>query len=139
MQLTVPSWPFLPTPPRRALLDGVIRLSCRIDVQQDVRRVLGPVLPESHEAYRWAGLSCASQRLCIEERIWHRVKLVLGASGQAKPTCPALAANPASQTSLASRLCPPASLAHELYGTTRMLLAVLDRQQLAEVCVVSPS
>jgi hypothetical protein len=63
---------------RRALLDGVIRLSCRIDVQQDVRRVLGPVPPESHEAY---------------------------------------------------------SLAHELYGTTRMLLAVLDRRQLAEVCV----
>lgn len=39
-------------PRRRALLDGVIRLSCRIDVQQDVRRVLGPVPPESHEAYR---------------------------------------------------------------------------------------
>lgn len=34
-------------------------------------------------------------------------------------------------------LLPPASLAHELYGTTRMLLAVLDRRQLAEVCVVS--
>lgn len=64
---------------RRAVLDGVIRLSCRTDVQQDVRRVLGPVPPESHEAY---------------------------------------------------------SLAHELYGTTRMLLAVLDRQQLAEVCQV---
>ncbi|EFN59718.1 expressed protein [Chlorella variabilis] len=62
---------------RRALLDGVIRLSCRNDVQQDVRRVLGAVPPESHEAY---------------------------------------------------------SLAHELYGTTRMLLAVLDRQQLEEVC-----
>jgi hypothetical protein len=64
---------------RRALLDGVIRLSCRTDVQQDVRRVLGRVPPESHEAY---------------------------------------------------------SLAHELYGTTRMLLAVLGRQQLAEVCQV---
>lgn len=42
-------------PFRRALLDGVIRLSCRIDVQQDVRRVLGPVPPESHEAYRCGG------------------------------------------------------------------------------------
>lgn len=36
---------------------------------------------------------------------------------------------------------PPASheaysLAHELYGTTRMLLAVLDREQLGEVCQV---
>lgn len=47
-----------PLPPhRRALLDGVIRLSCRIDVQQDVRRMLGHVPPESHEAYRWAGLA----------------------------------------------------------------------------------
>lgn len=64
---------------RRALLDGVIRLSCRTDVQQDVRRVLGPVPPDSLEAY---------------------------------------------------------SLAHELYGTTRMLLAVLEREQLAEVCQV---
>ncbi len=64
---------------RRALLDGVIRLSCRTDVQQDVRRVLGPVPPESLQAY---------------------------------------------------------SLAHELYGTTRMLLAVLEREQLAEVCQV---
>ena len=31
---------------------------------------------------------------------------------------------------------PRRSLAHELYGTTRMLLAVLSREQLAEVCVV---
>lgn len=62
---------------RRALLEGVIRLSCRADVQQDVRRVLGPVPAGSQEAY---------------------------------------------------------SLAHELYGTTRMLLAVLDPGQLAEVC-----
>lgn len=57
----------------------MIRLSCRTDVQQDVRRVLGPVPPDSLEAY---------------------------------------------------------SLAHELYGTTRMLLAVLEREQLAEVCQV---
>lgn len=83
--LDAPAGPRVPETPqetgvRRALLDGVIRLSCRIDVQQDVRRVLGPVPPESHEAY---------------------------------------------------------SLAHELYGSTRMLLAVLDRKQLAEVCVVS--
>lgn len=28
-------------------------------------------------------------------------------------------------------------LTHELYGNTRMLLAVLDREQLAEVCQVS--
>lgn len=57
----------------------MIRLSCRIDVQQDMRRELGPVPPSSHEAY---------------------------------------------------------SLAHELYGSTRMLLAVLDRPQLEDVCVV---
>lgn len=71
--------PPLPRGRRRALLDGVIRLSCRTDVQQDVRRVLGPVPAESAEAY---------------------------------------------------------SLAHELYGTTRMLLAVLEREQLEEVCQV---
>ncbi|KAL4449447.1 hypothetical protein ABPG77_007091 [Micractinium sp. CCAP 211/92] len=80
--LEAPRGPPVPESPdatgvRRALLDGVIRLSCRTDVQQDVRRVLGPVPPGSLEAY---------------------------------------------------------SLAHELYGTTRMLLAVLEREQLAEVC-----
>lgn len=51
---------------------------------------------------------------------------------------PDRAAHHADNTSMASLLCPPASLAHELYGTTRMLLAVLDRHQLAEVCMVSP-
>ena len=80
--LTSPALPrtTLPALPcRHALLDGVIRLSCRTDVQQDVRRALGPVPAPSLEAY---------------------------------------------------------SLAHELYGTTRMLLAVLGREQLEEVCQV---
>ncbi|KAI3429568.1 hypothetical protein D9Q98_005655 [Chlorella vulgaris] len=63
---------------RRALLEGVIRLTCRTDVQQDVQRVLGAVPAESREAY---------------------------------------------------------SLAHELYGNARMLLAVLNREQLQDVCL----
>ncbi len=32
--------------------------------------------------------------------------------------------------------CDAYSLAHELYGNARMLLAVLDREQLQEVCQV---
>ena len=62
---------------RRALLDGVIRLTCRGDVSEDVQRELGPVAEASAEAHAWAA---------------------------------------------------------ELYGNSRMLLAALDRGQLAQVC-----
>ena len=62
---------------RRALFDGVIRLTCRPDVTYDAASTLGPPPRESMEAYE---------------------------------------------------------LTSELYGSTRMLLATLDRDQLAEVC-----
>lgn len=63
---------------RRALFDGVIRLTCRPDVTADIMATLG-----------------------------------------VPPPGPALEAY---------------ELAHELYGSCRMLLAVLERDQLAEVC-----
>lgn len=62
---------------RRALFDGVIRLTCRPDVSYDVAMTLGSPPSESMEAYE---------------------------------------------------------ITSELYGTTRMLLATLGKDQLAEVC-----
>ena len=62
---------------RRALFDGVIRLTCRADVTYDAAMTLGPPPPESMDAYE---------------------------------------------------------LTSELYGSTRMLLATLTREQLKQVC-----
>ncbi|KAH7620700.1 hypothetical protein NADE_003313 [Nannochloris sp. 'desiccata'] len=62
---------------RRALFDGVIRLTCRIDVTNDIYETLGPPPEESFGVY---------------------------------------------------------DLTHELYGSSRMLLATLGKDQLEEVC-----
>jgi hypothetical protein len=62
---------------RRALFDGVIRLTCRIDVTNDIYETLGPPPEESFDVY---------------------------------------------------------DLTHELYGSSRMLLATLGKDQLEEVC-----
>jgi len=62
---------------RRALFDGVIRLTCRNDVTNDIYETLGPPPEESFDVY---------------------------------------------------------DLTHELYGSSRMLLATLGKDQLEEVC-----
>jgi hypothetical protein len=62
---------------RRALFDGVIRLTCRSDVTDDIYQTLGPPPEECFDVY---------------------------------------------------------DLTHEMYGSSRMLLATLGRDQLEEVC-----
>lgn len=127
----------IPSPyPRRALLDGVIRLSCRVDVQQDVRRVLGPVHPESHEASSVLGGThnrCGVSTCVACPALMHCKQGVLFAQ-----RCLHVPVPPSPNPSLPmAPVCRQAyTLAHELYGCTRMLLAALDRDQLAEVCQV---
>lgn len=62
---------------------------------------------------------------------------VFGSGGGAKETvCASICVSQLQDPACHSPSSQAYSLAHELYGTTRMLLAVVDRGQLAEVCQV---